>query len=130
MYGSVLINFLPKGISSAFIKSKAKKVLMTNIMSTACENHGFDQNDYTNTFKRYLKPWSGFDLIVMPDLSCLPAGLLKKVLKMYQYEHSFPIKINHRSTQNTLIADIITIEEKNLRLRHCQEKLAEFFLNQ
>lgn len=130
MYGSVLINFLPQGISPAFIKSKAKKVLITNIMSAACENHGFDQDDYAKTFKHYLKPWPGFDLIIMPDMSCLQTGLLKKVLKMYRYEHSFPIKINHRSTQNTLIADIITIEEKNLRLRHCQEKLAKFFLSQ
>lgn len=128
MYGSVLINFLPQGISSAYIKSPAKKVLMTNIMSSACENHGFDQDDYTKTFKRYIKPWPGFDLIIMADMSCLQTSLLKKVLKMYQYEHSFPIKINHRSTQKTVVADIITIEEKNLRLRHCQEKLTNFFL--
>lgn len=127
MYGSILINFLPQGIIEAYKKSKAKKILMTNISSVANENDGFNQDDYMAVFEKYLKYKSPFDLILMADLNCLDQKLLKMVLKLYGLEHSFPIKFNKKSRQKTLVADIAIIEEKNMRLRHSEEKLGEIF---
>ena len=127
MYGSILINFLPDGIVEAYKKSKAKKILMTNISSMANENHGFDQNDYLATFEKYLKIKSPFDLILMADLKKLNQKLLNEVLKFYALEHSFPIKFNKKSKVKTLLLDIAKIEEKNMRLRHSEEKLGEVF---
>lgn len=129
MFGSILINFLPEGISRAYKKSKARKILMTNIMSVACENNGFDQDDYVRVFRKYVRPGENFDLIIMPDFSALEKTILTKALKMYQYEHSFPIRAKHNSKHKTVIKDIITIEEKNLRLRHCEKKLANLFIS-
>ena len=127
MYGSVLTNFLPQGMIEAFKKSKAKKILMTNISSVANENDGFDQDDYVGIFEKYLKCKSPFDLILMVDLDCLDQNLLKKVLELYSLEHSFPIKYNGNSKEKTILADIAKIEEKNMRLRHSSEKLGEIF---
>ena len=127
MYGSILINFLPEGITEAYKKSKAKKILMTNISSMANENDGFDQDDYVTIFEKYLNCKSPFDLILMADLSCLEKKLLKNVLKFYALEHSFPIKFNKRSKQRTMMVDVASIEEKNMRLRHSEEKLGEVF---
>ncbi len=127
MYGSILINFLPEGMTEAYKKSKAKKILMTNISSVANENDGFDQDDYVATFEKYLKNKSPFDLILMADLDCLDQDLLKKVLKLYALEHSLPIKFNEKSKEKTIVVDITRIEEKNMRLRHSEEKLGEVF---
>ena len=127
MYGSILINFLPQGMIEAYKKSKAKKILMTNISSVANENHAFDQDSYVSTFEKCLKTKSPFDLILMADLGCLDQTLLKKVLKLYALEHSFPIKFNKKSKEKTMIVDIAKIEEKNIRLRHSEEKLGEIF---
>ncbi len=127
MYGSILINFLPEGMTEAYKKSKAKKILMTNISSMANENNGFSQDDYVTAFEKYLGYKSPFDLILMTDLNCLDQKLLNKVLAFYALEHSFPIKFDKKSKQNTLMADVAKIEEKNMRLRHSEEKLGELF---
>ena len=127
MYGSILINFLPQGMIESFKKSKAKKILMTNISSMANENNGFDQDDYVGVFEKYLKYKSPFDLVLMTDLSCLDQKLLKKVFDLYALEHSFPIKFNKKSKEKTILADIALIEEKNMRLRHSEEKLRKLF---
>ena len=129
MYGSILINFLPEGMIEAYKKSKAKKILMTNISSVANENDSFDQDDYVAVFEKYLKHKSPFDLVLMADLGSLDKNLLDKVLKLYALEHSFPIKFNKKSKEKTLLIDVVNIEEKNMRLRHSEEKLGEVFKN-
>jgi len=127
MYGSVLINFLPKGMINAYRKSKAKKILMTNIMSVASENYKYSQDDYCQVFGGYLGVKKPFDLIIMPDLSILDKKLLKKILKLYAFEHSSPIIYDKKSSLKTVVADIAVIDEHNLRLRHSEEKLGRFF---
>jgi uncharacterized cofD-like protein len=127
MYGSILVNFLPKGVSEAYRQSKARKILLTNIMSVANENHKFSQDDYVRVFAKILKTKRPFALAVMPDLKKLNQKVLKKVLKLYELENSFPIKTNLKSESKTLVADIATIEEKNYRLRHDPKKLAKIF---
>jgi uncharacterized cofD-like protein len=127
MYGSILINFLPQSMTEAYKSSKAKKILMTNISSVANENDDFDQNDYVATFEKYLGCKSPFDLILMVDLGNLDQKLLKRVLKLYELEHSFPIKFNKKCKTKTILKDVAVIEERNMRLRHSEEKLGEIF---
>ncbi len=66
-------------------------------------------------------------MILTADISCLDRNLLKKVLRLYALEHSFPIKFNKKSRSKTMLVDIAKIEEKNMRLRHSEEKLGEIF---
>lgn len=127
MYGSVLVNFLPVGFKEAFKKSEAKKILMTNIMSVASENNNFTQDDYVETFSNYLETDKPFDLVVMSDLLKFEKELLKKVLFNYDLEHSSPIEFKKDSNYLTKVADIATIDEDNLRLRHSEGKLGDFF---
>jgi len=128
MYGSVLVNFLPKGIITAYKKSRAKKILFTNIMSVANENHKFSQDDYIRVFGQYLKVNNPFDLVVMPDFEKLDQKQLKKVLGFYALENSFPIYPNKKSRYQTLVADIAKIEIKNWRLRHSVSRLVDFLV--
>lgn len=127
MYGSILANFLTDGFCQAFVESKAKKILMTNIMSTRNENDGFDQEKYLNTFENYLGKKNVFDIVLMADLSKLDKVKLKQVLKNYDLEYSKPVKFSEKSKVKAEVADIAVIEEKNMRLRHGVEKLAKWF---
>lgn len=127
MYGSIIPNFLPVGMREAYNESKSKKILMTNIMSVANEDEGFCQDDYVKVFGNYLRTERPFDYILMADLENLDKDLLKKALLSYSLEHSSPIKYNSESTVETILADIATIDETNLRLRHDNNKVAEFF---
>lgn len=127
MYGSILVNFLTDGFCQVFTKSKAKKILMTNIMSTRNENDGFDQEMYLKTFEYYLDDQNVFDIIVMADLSKLDKVKLKQVLRNYDLEYSNPIKFNEKSKVKAEVVDIAIIEEKNMRLRHGVDKLAKWF---
>ncbi|MGI5841382.1 MAG: gluconeogenesis factor YvcK family protein [Patescibacteria group bacterium] len=129
MYGSVIVNLLPRGVREAYNGSKAKKILMTNIMSVSNENDGFDQNNYAKVFEKYLMADKCLDLIVMANLERIPKRLLKESLKNYEMERSFPIKYDPVSKAETVVEDIAIIEKKNLRLRHSDKKLSKFFLD-
>jgi len=129
MYGSVITNFLPKGMAKAYKKSKAKKILLTNIMSVANENGDFSQKEYVDVFEKYLGYKSPFDLIVMADLEVFDKKLLSEVENSYRMEHSGRIKYAKWNKIKTIVSDIAIIEEKNLRLRHSEEKMAELFRN-
>ncbi|KKQ70789.1 MAG: hypothetical protein US90_C0005G0003 [Candidatus Shapirobacteria bacterium GW2011_GWE2_38_30] len=128
MYGSVITNLLPIGVIEAYNKSKAKKILMTNIMSVANENDKYTQDDYVKIFSRFLKTERPFDLILMADLKNLNKMELNKLLKSYRMEHSEPIKFKNGSKIKTLVEDIALIDKVNLRLRHGEEKLAKVFV--
>lgn len=127
MHGSILTNFLPIGIASAYRKSRAKKILITNIMSSANENHGYSQNDYLRIFSDYIQTDHPFDLVLVVDFSFLPKRLLKSVLRLYSLEHSVPIVPAAKPKVKTLVADVALIEPENLRLRHSSEKLASIW---
>jgi uncharacterized cofD-like protein len=126
-YGSVLPNFLPTGMAAAYNKSKAKKILMTNILATANELKNPNQKSYVNIFKKYLKNDNPFDFVLMADVIKLNKKIFKKVLSFYKLEHSMLVKQAKDKSTKTVLADIATIEAKNMRLRHSEEKLGDFF---
>jgi len=125
MYGSVIINLLPLGMKEKLEKTKAVKLLMTNIMSVANENRLSSQIEYSETFKKYIV--SDFDLVLMPDFSKLDQKILKNVFKSYSLEHSRPIRYKGNGMKNVLIEDIAVIDKKYLRIRHSEVKMANFF---
>lgn len=125
-YGSVLPNFLPKGMAKAYNQSRAKKIFMVNIFSTANEVKRPSQLVYEKIFSRYLKTKSPFDIMVMADAGKLDKRKLKLVTKYYKLEHAAMVKYKKGKTK-VISADIAVIEEKNMRLRHSEEKLGKFF---
>jgi len=126
-YGSILPNFLPKGMMEAYTKSRAKKILMTNILATANEIEDATQRGYVDIFKKYLLVDSLFDLILMADVSSLDKKLFDKALSYYKLEHANLVKMVENYPIKTIVADIAIIEEKNMRLRHSEEKLGKLF---
>jgi uncharacterized cofD-like protein len=123
-FGSVLPNFLPEEMAGAFNKSKARKVFLVNIVATANEVKKANQDDYVDIFAKYLNKENPFDTVVVADLDKLDKKILKKVKYFYELEHAVLVTGNKRSKYNTIVADIATIEDKNMRLRHCEKKLS------
>ena len=68
MYGSILVNFLPRGAKEAYRQSKARKILLTNIMSVANENYKFSQDDYVRVFAKTIKAFPDMPLREYPRL--------------------------------------------------------------
>lgn len=54
LYTSILPNFLVRGVSKAFIKSKAKKVFIANLMSQQGHTDGFSVCDYVTTLEQFI----------------------------------------------------------------------------
>lgn len=129
MYGSLITTILPKGMKEAFSKSKAKKILMTNLMSVANENDGYSQDDYVKIFGEYLGNKHPVDQVIMADLNKLRGDSFEKTMKNYELEHSHPIKFSDNQSYGyeTVVMDIATIDEANFRLRHSVSKLAGVF---
>jgi len=123
--GSLLTNFLAEGMSEAFNKSRAKKMLIVNIMASGNEGKIQNQNDYLNLFKKYLK--CDFDLVLMADMSSLEDKKLSRVLEYYEMENSSLIEYLPDSNCKCDVRDIATIDEVNWRLRHSAQKLANYF---
>jgi len=126
-YGSVLPNFLPKGIIEAFNQSKAKKIMFVNIFAMANEIKRPTVLEYWKIFKKYLKVDKPFDVLLLADLSKLDKNILKKVLYYYSLENSSLVKMDKIKEVKILKVDLAKIEESNMRLRHSEEKLAKFF---
>ncbi|MBU1117713.1 YvcK family protein, partial [Patescibacteria group bacterium] len=124
VYGSLITNFLVEGVGEALEKSKAKKVLMVNIMSVANDGDVGDQEKYANLFKKYVE--IDFDLLLMADLGKLNKKKIEKVIQFYKLENSSQIEYL-KNKDNVIMADIATIDEVNWRLRHSKSKLAKFF---
>lgn len=118
IYGSVLVNLLPKGITEAYRESRAKKILLTNIVSMANED-----DNYEKIFDKYLGKKNLFDVVIMADMSKLEKRMLAKTIESYEKEHSRLVKPRGK----VIVADVAMIEEENLRLRHSVEKLAGLF---
>lgn len=125
LYGSLITNFLVDGIRESFQKSRAKKILMVNLMSLANEGEIRNQDDYVKLFKS--KIGLDFDFMLMADVSKLDSKKLNKSLGFYRLESSVNIEYKSDSKNKTVLADIATIDEVNWRIRHSQAKLARYF---
>ncbi len=124
LYGSLLANFLPRGMAAAYRQSRARRILIANLMSVANENQYYSQRDYIDIFRRYLKMSRPFDDIIMADFPRQPRKIWEKAMKLYSYEHSRPIRADESLEPQPILADIAIIEKKNTRLRHSAKKLA------
>lgn len=127
IYGSVLPIFLPTGMVNAYNNSKAKKIFIVNIFSPANETKNATQVEYIEIFKKYLKNVSPFDLVLMSDLKMLDKKLINKIYNFYKLEHASLVKFVKNTNFKTIFADVATIDEKNMRLRHSEEKLGKLF---
>jgi len=123
LYTSVLPNILVKGVNQAIVKSKAKLIYVCNLMTKHGETDGFNCSNFAKEVLRYLGPASKKlkAMLVNRDLS-----VPKKVLKRYEQEGSFPVKIDCQACKDLKIETVIkSLAAAGQLWRHDSSKLAK-----
>ena len=129
LYGSVIANLLPIGIKEALKSSKAKKILVTNLVSNRNQTHQFTPEKYERVFRKYSKLDRPFDYLVCPDISQAEfESQYPQIKKLYANEHShflgWPKELHQTTNFYIEQADILAITPHLNRLRHDPEKLS------
>jgi uncharacterized cofD-like protein len=123
LFTSILPNILVKGVAEAVNKSKAKKVLVTNIMTKFGQTDGFKVSDFVKTTEKYLG--GKLDAVIAnskkPDAKAL--ALYKKQKAVF-VEPDIKVKtadLLHSNTFQKASGDKL---QRSL-LRHDSDKLAK-----
>ena len=100
LYTSVVSNFLIDDVAKAIVKSKAKKVYISNIMNQPGQTDGYTLARYVNEVERYL----GKHVI---DYAIVNNGeITEEMIKDFNQEESTPVKIDLENIQNRAISVI------------------------
>ncbi|HCQ31657.1 TPA: hypothetical protein DIU27_04745 [Candidatus Collierbacteria bacterium] len=135
LYGSILSNFLPRGVKKALKASRAKKILITNLVSNRNQTHHFTPKKYLRVFQRYTGLKKPFNIFLAPKQSKLRFNRLHpKIAASYAHEHSHFLGWTKKKLKGlsqyhikVVTSDTISITTRLNRLRHDPEKLARVF---
>jgi uncharacterized cofD-like protein len=134
-HGSVLCNFLPLGMKEAMKKTKAKKYLITNLVSARNETHDFTLYDYLKMVKKYAGV--NVNVVIVPNISRREfEAKYKDVAALYDLEYSYFLGWKNDELEEVRASGvkvvthnaikIIDIKEENTKIvRHDPVKLAE-----
>ena len=100
LYTSVASNFLISDVSKAIIKSKAKKVYVSNIMNQPGQTDGYTLARYINEVERYI----GKHIL---DYAIVNNGkITNEIINDFNQGDSTPVKIDLENIQNRAISVI------------------------
>jgi uncharacterized cofD-like protein len=121
LYTSILPNLLISGIRNAFLKSKAKKVYITNLMTKYGETSKYSGADFLSVLDVYTEPYA-FDIFLVNT-----ARSSTRILKRYRREHAEWIQYANLYTPDN--EKKLVILKKNLLrkgnfVRHDPKKMA------
>lgn len=128
LYTSILPHLLVAGVKEAIETSKAKVVLVLNLMTKVGETDNFKASDYLKAFMYYLGNKSIDYLVANSN------GLDSEILKVYKKDRQQPVEIDteacHKIAPNTkIVKESLAIYHIREHLfRHDPEKLAKLLL--
>lgn len=129
LYTSVIPNLLVKGIPEAIIKSKAKKLYVSNLMTKYGQTYNFKTSTHVEKLSTFLK--GTVDYVVV-NIGELP----EQALELYRLQHEFPVvnDLPNDSSYKIIAKDVVANEiiERSASdvlvrglVRHDSQKLAE-----
>lgn len=129
LYTSILPHLLVKGVAETILASKAKVILVLNLMTKQGETDNYKASDILKAFNFYLGETDRIDFLVTNENSIPP-----DILEDYKKEGQIPfpiddkecIKINPKL--KILKASLAKYFPKEHLLRHDSEKLASLIL--
>ena len=116
LYTSVLPHLLVAGVKEAIEGSKAKVILILNLMTKVGETDNFKASDYLKNFKYYLGDKNKIDIMIANS-----NGLDSEILKVYKKDKQQPVKVDEGECKK--IVPGIKIIEKSLAIYHIREHL-------
>lgn len=130
LYTSILPHLLVSGIKEAIEQSKAKIILILNLMTKLGETDDFKASDYLKAFIYYLGDGKKIDFMIANT-----NGLHSEVLKVYKKDKQQPVEVDFEFCQK-IAPDIRIIKEplavyhiREHLFRHDSEKLAGLILD-
>ena len=87
LYTNTIANLVVEGTKEALMKSKAKLVLVMNLMTKLGETYNYRASDFLVDLGKYL-PLKRFDYVVMNNNFKFP----KKILNLYKKEQAKPVE--------------------------------------
>ena len=133
IYGSIIVNLLPEGITSALKSSPAVKILISNLVSNRNQTHAFTPMDYYHLFKKYSRLNRPFDIFISPSVTL--SEFEKKYPKAaanYATEHSHFLGWNHNQLAilakyniRSVTSDCIAVTPGLSRIRHSPDALSQ-----
>lgn len=135
LYTSTIPNLLVKGVKEAVVKSKAKKVLITNLMTKFGQTDGFVASDFAKELEKYLGSKIDYALVNNKKPST-------DILKKYSAQKSKFVEADVKDlaqlkieviAQDFLSSDVIEKQKgdvlKRSILRHDTDKIAKVIWN-
>jgi len=116
LYTSVLPHLLVAGVRETIEGSKAKVVLVLNLMTKMGETDNFKASDYLKNFMYYLGVKNKIDVMIANS-----NGLDPEVLKVYKKDKQQPVAVDEAECKK--IYPAIKIIEKPLAIYHIREHL-------
>ncbi|MEG2348362.1 MAG: uridine diphosphate-N-acetylglucosamine-binding protein YvcK [Clostridia bacterium] len=125
LYTSVASNLLIEDVSKAIIRSKAKKVYISNIMNQPGQTDGYTLARYINEIERYI----GRHVI---DYAIANSGeITEEMIKDFNQDLSTPVKIDLENIQNRAISvvkeDLVLTAPS--AIIHDSDRLAEIIMS-
>jgi uncharacterized cofD-like protein len=133
IYTSLIPNFLVDGIAEAFVKSKAKKVYVANLMNLKGHTDNFSVADYVDVLEEVIGKRGVFDAVVCNTRKPSPA-LLKKYKKegtpvVCDRERLEGRTVTHADVLASGVAQIAKGDKlRRVLIRHDSEKLAHVLI--
>ncbi len=116
LYTSILPHLLVAGVKEAIEQSKAKVILILNLMTKIGETDNFKASDYLKNFIYYLGDNKRIDFVIANS-----NGLDAEILKVYKKDRQKPVDIDAPECKK--IAPETKIVQKHLAIYHPREHL-------
>lgn len=116
LYTSLLPHLLVAGIKEAIEQSKAKLILVLNLMTKVGETDNFKASDYIKNFMYYLGTNNKIDFVIANS-----NGLDEEILKVYKKDKQQPVEIDEGECSK--ISPDSKIIKKHLAIYHVREHL-------
>ena len=129
LYTSILPHLLVGGIKEAIESSKAKIILVLNLMTKMGETDNFKASDYLKAFTYYLGAANNIDFMIANS-----NGLDKEILEVYKKDRQQPVEVDEdackKITPNTKIVKekLAVYHIREHLFRHDSQKLAKTIL--
>jgi len=132
LFTSTIPNLLVDGMAKAIAESKARKIMVVNLMNKWGQTNGFKASDFVSTMNKFISPAKIDEVVVNMK------AVDEKILELYHKEKAEPVEADSGELEKmgvkVMTADLpsTNIFEKNAKdklkrsyLRHDSQKLAK-----
>lgn len=116
MYTSILPHLLVSGIKETIEQSKAKVILILNLMTKVGETDNFKASDYLKAFTYYLGSSDRIDYMIANE-----NNMDAEIVKVYKKDKQQPVVVDEENCRK--IAPKTKIVKKQLAVYHIREHL-------